>query len=421
MTRVVVVDNIGALATMDGTGPHGLGLVHGAVVVCRDGLIEHAGPGRWAELGGAAKAGDPADQQDVVVVDAAGGAVVPGLIDCHTHALFLGDRCDEFARRARGESYAQIAAAGGGIRSTMRAVRAASVDELVAATRPRLQAMLARGVTTVEIKSGYGLSVDDELKMLRAIQALQRALSGTMHLEPTLLAAHAVPPEEASSSSWIDRIISELLPIVAAEKLATACDVFVEQGAFSVDDARRLLRAADQRGLATRVHAEQLSWQGGARLAAEVSALSAGHLEHVTDDDAKALADAGVVCEVLSLAQVFLKGQRAIPSRTLRDAGCVVAVATDLNPGTAMSTDLPLAAGLAVTQCGLFAEEALHAITTGGARALGLRDRGVIAVGKRADLLVLSVPDPLALTYRWSEALTRAVVVDGRIAVNPTA
>ena len=399
----VVVDNIGTLATLDGTGPHGLGLLHDAVIVCEGGRIEAFG-----------KKGSVAIPGRADVVDAGGGAVIPGLIDCHTHALFVGDRCDEFARRARGESYAQIAAAGGGIRSTMRALRAASVEELAAATRPRLQAMLKRGITTVEIKSGYGLSVDDELKMLRALQLLRT--EGPLQIEATLLAAHAVPPEEASSSSWIARIIDELLPTVAAEGLASSCDVFVEQGAFSVDDARLLLRAAQERGLQIRVHAEQLSRQGGAALAAELGALSAGHLEHVTVDDARALAAAGVVCEVLSLAQVFLKGQRAIPGRMLLDAGCVVAVATDCNPGTAMSGDLPLAAGLAVTQCGLFAEEALRAITAGGAAALGLRDRGVIARGQRADLLVLNQADPLSLVYRWGEDLTRAVVVGGAIA-----
>ncbi len=404
--RPVFIDHIGTLATMDGSGPHGLGLVHDAVVCCVDGVIDHVG------VRGSCVA--PAGAH---VVDASGGAVLPGLVDCHTHAMFLGDRSDEFARRARGESYAAIAAAGGGIRSTMRAVRAASVDDLVDATRPRLLAMQAQGVTTVEIKSGYGLSVDDELKMLRAVRALAGELVGRLHIEPTLLAAHAVPPEEASSTSWTTRIVEELLPLVVAERLATSCDVFVEGGSFSVDDGRRLLLAAQGHGLAVRVHAEQLSWQGGARLAAALGALSAGHLEHVTADDAKALADAGVVCEVLALAQVFLKGQRAIPGRLLADAGCVVAVATDFNPGTAMSTSLPLAAGLSVTQSGLFAEEALRAITVGGARALGLGDRGVVQKGKRADLLVLEAASPLALVYRWTENLTRAVVVGGQIAV----
>jgi imidazolonepropionase len=406
-TRPLVIDNIGVLATLDGGGAHGLGLVHDAVVHCDGDTIVACG-----------RRGTFAVPKDSVVVDAGGAAVVPGLVDCHTHAIFSGERSDEFARRARGESYAQIAAAGGGIRSTMRHVRAASVEQLVAATRPRLQRMLARGVTTIEVKSVYGLSVDDELKMLRAARALHD--EGPWHIEPTLLAAHAVPPEESSSSSWVDRIVADLLPTVARERLATSCDVFVEQGAFPVDDARRLLTAATARGLRARVHAEQLSWQGGARLAADVGALSAGHLEHVTVDDARALARAGVVCEVLALAQVFLRGQRAIPGRLLADEGCVIAIGTDLNPGTAMSCDLPLSAGLAVTQSGLFAEEALAAITRGGARALGLRDRGTIAAGQRADVVVLRATNPLSLVYEWGEPLAAVVVAGGRVAFRAT-
>jgi imidazolonepropionase len=273
--------------------------------------------------------------------------------------------------------------------------------------------MLARGITTVEIKSGYGLSVDAELKMLHAARALHA--EGPWHIEPTLLAAHAVPPEAASASAWTTTIIDELLPVVAREHLASACDIFVEEGAFSIDDGRRLLGRAAALGLRPRVHAEQLSWQGGAQLAAELGAVSAGHLEHVTEEDARRLAEAGVVAEVLSLAQVFLRGQRAIPGRQLIDAGCVVAVGTDMNPGTAMSCDLPLAAGLAVTQSGLTAEEALLGITCHGARALGLSDRGVIARGKRADLVVLAATHPLALVYEWGEPLAAVVVAGGRV------
>jgi imidazolonepropionase len=401
-TRPLVLDNVGTLATMDGSGPHGLGLVHDAVVVCDGARIVASG-----------SRGSVAVPHDADVIDVAGAAVVPGLVDCHTHAVFLGERSDEFARRARGETYGQIAAAGGGIRSTMARVRAATLDELVEAARPRLQRMLARGVTTLEVKSGYGLRIDDELKMLCAVRVL--ADEGPLHLEPTLLAAHAVPPEAASASAGATTIVDELLPVVARERLATACDVFVEQGAFDVDDARRLLSRAATLGLRPRVHAEQLSWQGGARLAAEVGALSVGHLEHITADDARRLAEAGVVAEVLSLAQVFLRGQRAIPGRMLIDAGCVVAIGTDLNPGTAMSCDLPLAAGLAVTQSGLTAEEALLGITRQGALALGLRDRGVVAAGRRADLVVLHARNPLALVYEWSEPLADVVIAGGRV------
>lgn len=278
--------------------------------------------------------------------------------------------------------------------------------------------MVARGVTTVEVKSGYGLSVDSELAMLRAARRL--AKEGDVDVVSTLLAAHAVPPEhEGRGAEWIELITRELLPEVAKEKLATACDVFVEAGAFSAGEARPMLRRAQELGLGVRVHAEQLSRSGGAALAAELGAWSAGHLEHVAPEDMEALARAGVVCEVLALAQVFLRGQRATPGRALIDAGCTVAVATDCNPGTAMSTDLPLAAGMAVTQCGLSAEEALHAITDHAARALRLPDRGVIAAGKRADLLIVDGATPLELVYRWGDARAHAVVAQGKQVVKP--
>ena len=358
----LVVENIGRLWTMDGSGAHGVGAIDDAVVLIDADRIAWVGPRAALPI---------PDLRGVPRLDAGGRAALPGLIDCHTHALFMGDRAEEFARRARGESYAQIMAAGGGIRSTMRAVRAASLDALCDATLPRLHQMLSRGVTTVEIKSGYGLDVDSELRMLRAARRLGE--QQPIDIVTTLLAAHAVPPEhEGDPAAWIDVIVRLLLPEVASERLATACDVFVEQGAFSADQARPILVRARELGLHARVHAEQLTRSGGAALAAEVGALSAGHLEHVAPEDIEALARAGVVCEVLALAQVFLSGQRATPGRAIIDGGCAVAVATDCNPGTAMSTDLPLAAGLAVTQCGLTVEEALRGVTVNAAAALGL-------------------------------------------------
>ncbi|MBI1947973.1 MAG: imidazolonepropionase [Deltaproteobacteria bacterium] len=394
---------------MDGTGLHGLGSIDDAEVLIDADRIAWVGPRAALPI---------PDLRGVPRIDAGGRAALPGLVDCHTHALFTGDRADEFARRARGESYAQIMVAGGGIRSTMRAVRAASAEQLCDATRPRLRRMLERGVTTVEIKSGYGLDVASELAMLRAARRLGE--QGDLDVVTTLLAAHAVPPEhEQDPAAWIDVVTRELLPEVARDQLASACDVFVEQGAFSVAQARPMLRRAKELGLHVRVHAEQLSRSGGAALAAEVGALSAGHLEHASAEDIEALAKAGVVCEVLALAQVFLRGQRATPGRALVDGGCTVAVATDCNPGTAMSTDLPLAAGLAVTQCGLSAEEALRGVTVNGARALGLHDRGVIAAGKRADLVVLDGASPIDLVYRWGDARAHTVVSRGRVVVGP--
>jgi imidazolonepropionase len=403
-SRPLVLEGIGVVATMvgDRLALERVDDRRGMAIVVRDGRIDSVGP----------RASLAAVPPEAEVLDVEGRAVVPGLVDCHTHAVFAGDRSDEFARRSLGESYGQISAAGGGIRATMRAVRAASVDALADMATPRLLAMRARGVCTVEIKSGYGLTIEDELKMLRAAKEAGRRADVDVHT--TLLAAHAVPPEATSASAWIDTIIAELVPAVCRDGLASACDVFVEAGAFSVDDARRLLRAAQEAGLAAVVHAEQLSWQGGAKLAAELSARSAGHLEHITADDARALAEAGVVAEVLSTAQVFLRGQRPIPTDLLRAAGCTLAVGTDYNPGTAMCHDLLLAGGLAVTQSGLSADEALWGMTAGSARALGLNDRGVVAVGARADLVVVDAPSPYALIARWGEPMVRAVIREGR-------
>ncbi len=399
----LVIDNIGALVTMDHAS--GLGVVDDAVIVLDADRI--AWLGARAEL--------PQPIAGVPRIDAGGRCVFPGLIDCHTHAMFVGTRADEFARRARGESYQDIMAAGGGIRSTMRAVRSAPQDDLFAHTSAQLDRMLARGVTTVEVKSGYGLDVKNELKMLRAMRELSRR--HVVEVVPTLLAAHAVPPEfdvDGGADRYVDVMVSELLPEVVKDGLATTCDVFVEQGAFSVAQARRMLSAAQAHGLGVRVHAEQMSHSGGAQLAAELGAHSAGHLEHVTRVDADALAAAGVVCEVLSTAQVFMRGQRAIPGRMLADAGCTIAVATDFNPGTAMCSDLLLAAGLAITQCGLTAEQALRGITVNAAAALRLPDRGVLAVGKRADIAIMDVTSPYELLYRWSDVRAHAVVIAGK-------
>ena len=231
------IDNLGVVATMDGSGPHGLGLVHDACIACDGAQIVYVGPAHGA----------PPASAVTTTIDAQGRCALPGFIDGHTHALFMGHRADEFARRARGETYAQIMAAGGGIRSTMRHVRAASLGALVDDAKPRVARMLARGVTTIEIKSGYGLDVDSELKMLHAIAELAQCTPAT--LVPTLLAAHAVPPEHATSSSYIDVIVRELLPEVARAGLARFADVFVESGAFSVDDARRMLTRASDLGL----------------------------------------------------------------------------------------------------------------------------------------------------------------------------
>jgi len=403
----VVVENIGALCTMSDAGVGPLGRIDNAVVHIEDERVVYAGPSESA----------PLFSSDALHVDAEGSAVLPGLVDCHTHLLFAGSRADEFALRSRGATYAEIMAAGGGIRNTMRAVRASSEGELVALGLARLDHMLSLGVTTCEVKSGYGLSVVDEVKSLRAIRALDR--EHAVDVVATCLAAHAIPPEfEGDAERYTALVVDEILPRVAEEKLAAFADVFVEQGAFSVEQGRRVLLAARDLGLDIRVHAEQLSNSGGAKLAAELGAKSAGHLEFANEDDIRALAGAGVIAEVLSSAQVFLGMQQRIPGKKLRDAGVRLAVATDYNPGSANVPDLQLAAGLAITMSGLSADDALVGITRNGALALGLSDRGVVEKGARADLVVLDTKSPYDLVYEWGRNPVRTVLKGGRIVVD---
>jgi imidazolonepropionase len=400
----LVVDHIGALYTMKGHRDDPLGIVPNAALVAADDLVIWYGPREsLPPLGG-----------DVEVLDARGGAVLPGLVDCHTHLLFAGDRAREFALRSQGATYAEIMAAGGGIQNTTHAVRAATEDELVEGALPRLAQMLSRGVTTVEAKSGYGLSVRDELKMLRALWVLSTLQP--IEVERTFLGAHALPPEYANDRpGYVDLVVEEMLPEVRRQRLASACDIFVEKGAFTVDDGRRILGRAAELGLNVRVHAEQLSHSGGSLLAAEVGAISAGHLEFAQPADRLALAHNGVVAEVLATAQVFLGMGQKIDGRGLVDDGVTVAVATDLNPGSAMINDLHLAAGLAVTQCGLTTTEALLGITRHAAQALARADLGHIALGVPCDLCVLDSADATDLVYDWGTNHVVATVKNGEV------
>lgn len=401
----LLVENIGRLYTMaEGTGDGALGVVEDACVVAQDGAVT------WAGAADRAPPLPPSAER----VDAGGRAVLPGLVDCHTHPVWAGSRADEFALRSRGASYAEILEAGGGILNTMKRVRAASEDELVELTRPRVRKLMRRGVTTVEAKSGYGLTTEDELKSLRVLRRLDEELP--IEIVRTFLGAHAVPPEHEGDSAGYARVVAdEMLPRVAEEELATFCDVFVEKGAFSVDDGRRVLTKAKELGLGVRVHAEQLSHTGATQLACELGAVAASHMEFANDDDVAALAEAGVVAEVLSIAQVFLGMEQRIPGRKLGDAGVPLAVATDLNPGSAHSADLHLAAGLAVSMCGLTADEALLGVTRNAARALGRDDIGRVAAGCRADLVLLDTRNAYDLVYEWGENPVRTVVAGGRV------
>jgi imidazolonepropionase len=366
----------------------GYGLVADGAVVVADGLIRWAGP-----------ADDlPAGLRGLPARDCGGALVTPGLIDCHAHPVFAGDRASEFEMRLNGASYEDIARAGGGIISTVRATRAAPDAALAAATLARVTAMAATGTTTLEAKSGYGLTVADELRMLRVARAIPAA---RMVVTTTHLAAHAVPPEYAGrADAYIDEVAIPSLRAAHAEGLADAVDAFCEGIAFSPAQVDRLFRAARALGLPVKLHAEQLSDLGGARLAAGHGALSADHLEHLSDAGVAAMAGAGTVAVILPGAFYTLRETKAPPIAALRAAGVPMAVATDCNPGSSPMTSLPLAMNMACTLFRLTPCEALQGATVHAARALGLTDRGALVPGLRADLCLWDAGHPAELSYR---------------------
>jgi imidazolonepropionase len=406
MTDVLVLRNASVLCTMDGPGEDPLGRIPDGALVAEDHVVTWVGPSR--DL--------PRVPGDVIRLDADGGAVLPGLVECHTHVVFGGDRVEEYGRRARGETYQQIAAGGGGIMTTVRATRAAPESALVESALPRLAALLHHGVTTCEVKSGYGLTLADELKMLRAVKVLG-ALQ-PVELIPTFLGAHTCPPEYAGDRDrYITHVVDEMLPVVVQAGLARFVDIFVEQGAFTPEHARRLAAAARRLGLGLKLHVDQLGAGGGAELASELKATSADHLDHASEAGVRAMREAGVVAVLLPTAQVFLGHRGAAPGRAMREAGVTVAVSTDYNPGTSPCAHLPLAATLAVSQCGLTVEEALLGVTRSAADAVGRRDLGRVKVGGPCDLVVLKRPDPGHLLYEMGGEVVRTVVKEGKVVV----
>jgi imidazolonepropionase len=376
------------LATLDPSQP-GLGLVERAALAAADGRIVYAGPA--ADL--------PADLRARETIDCAGRLITPGLVDCHTHLVHAGHRAREFEQRLAGASYEEIAKRGGGIASSVRATRAASEDTLVDAALPRLDALLAEGVTTVEVKSGYGLTLDDELRMLRAARRLASLRDVTVRT--TFLGAHVVPPEFAGrAEDYVAHVCDVMLPAAAAAGLADAVDAFCESIAFDLDQTRRLLTAARALGLPVKLHAEQLSRSGAAELAAEFGALSADHLEHLDAGGARALAAAGTAAVLLPGAFLYLRESQKPPIDELRRHGVRMSIASDCNPGTSPMPSVLTAATLAALQFGLTVDECIAGITREGARALGLAaDRGTLERGKRCDLAIWDVEDPAELVY----------------------
>jgi imidazolonepropionase len=376
------------VATMDPAVPGPFGAIENGAIGIQDGRIVRVG--KRTELAG---------YQAKQVEPLHGAWVTPGLVDCHTHLVFGGNRAGEFEQRLEGASYEEIAAAGGGIVSTVKATRAASVEALAKAARPRLRALMQGGVTTIEIKSGYGLDIETELKMLRAARAL--GASEQVRVEATLLALHALPPEfRERRDEFVALATESLLPMVAAQGLASAVDAFCEGIGFTPDEVEALFRAARHHGLKIKLHAEQLSNLHGAALAARYGALSADHLEHVDEAGVVAMAEAGMTAVLLPGAFYALKETKKPPVDLLRRHNVPMAVATDCNPGTSPVLSPTLMLSMACTLFGLTPEEALAGMTLNGARALGLADEiGTVSAGKAADLCVWRIERPAELAY----------------------
>lgn len=377
------------LATL-AEGDAGLGLIEGGVVACIGGRIVHAGP--EAEL--------PSGLSSAEVVDCEGRLITPGLIDCHTHLVHAGSRANEFEMRLAGASYEEVAQAGGGIVSSVRALRAASEDELVEEALPRLDALIAEGMTTVEIKSGYGLDTENELKSLRVARRLadERAVT----VKSTFLGAHALPPEmDGDKERYLDKVIGEMLPAVAESGLADTVDGFCEGLAFSPEQIGRVFDAAKRLGLSVKLHADQLSNLNGAALAARYGALSADHLEYTDEAGAQAMARAGTVAVLLPGAFYFIRETKKPPLDLFRRHGVRIALATDCNPGTSPLTSLLLTMNMGATLFSMTVEECVVGVTRDAARALGLLDEiGTLEPGKWADLAIWNVEDPAELVYR---------------------
>ena len=376
-----------------------------ACVVVQQGQMAWVGP--EAQLSGA--------YQALPRHDARGALATPGLVDCHTHLVYGGQRANEFAMRLAGATYEEVAKAGGGIVSSVKATRAASEDELFAQAAPRLQALLAEGVCAIEIKSGYGLALEHERKQLRVARRLGEVFGVTVRT--TFLGAHALPPEYAGrSQNYIDLVCNDMLPALAAEGLVDAVDVFCERIAFTLAETEQVFQAAQKLGIPVKLHAEQLSDMGGAALAARYGALSCDHIEHLSEGGIAAMQAAGTVAVLLPGAYYTLRDTHVPPIQALRDAGVPMAVSTDHNPGTSPALSLLLMANMACTLFRLTVPEALAGITTHAARALGLQDsHGLIASGRPANFVLWPLADAAELAYWFGHQPACTIVRQGRI------
>lgn len=398
---MLLINNISSLATMDDE----VGVINNAALLIDNEHIFWCGDAQNIPR-----------QKITHVIDAGNALVMPGLIDCHSHLIFAGSRADDFARRMNGESYADIMAAGGGISSSVTATSNASDEELYNLAYARAQKILRQGVTTLEVKSGYGLSFEQELRILRVIKKLNATQD--LELHPTFLGAHVIPPNYKNRpEDYVDLVAGPLLERVVKEELALDCDVFCEAGAFSVPQARKILGAAHNLGLGLRAHVQQLGPSGGVSLLEDLPIKSISHADFLSPDDIKLISQSRCVLEILPFANLFLRQNQKPPVRELNQAHIPLAVATDFNPGTAMCDDLVLAARLALTQYGFDMNLVLKAVTSTAARALGRSDIGIIKSGFKADILITQASDINDFFYDWSKSLQQIIIKNGRVII----
>ncbi|MGA7161327.1 MAG: imidazolonepropionase [Bacteroidota bacterium] len=405
------IKNIGQLVTVASNGKpfkvgkemHELNIVENACVLIENGIIQKVGPSNELTA-----------PLDIDVLDASGRVAMPGFVDSHTHTVFAGSREDEFAMRAEGKTYAEIANAGGGILSTMEATRAATKKELLRSTSRRLNEMMKLGTTTVEIKSGYGLRVDAETKMLDVLHDLRR--DHYMTVIPTFLGAHAFPPEFTEDrNGYVDLITNKMLPYVGERQLAVFCDAFCDEGYFDLHQSEQILLEAKRFGLIPKIHADQLCAIGATELGIQLNAISVDHLEHLTPKGLEALKKSSTIATVLPGASFFLDHPYA-PARSIIDANIPLAIATDFNPGSSMSFSMPMMMTIACTQMRMTPEEAIVASTLNGAAALGLsHESGSIEVGKQADIVVYDVPNYKYIPYHYGINHAWKIIKNGTV------
>ncbi len=404
----LLIHNIGKLYSPDPDNFGKISITDNCSVKIRDGIIEDIIP---AEVEVNAPVIEKYD-----ILDAKGKSVLPGFIDSHAHPVFAALRNNEFEMRNAGKSYLEIAEAGGGIKNSVRKLRAMSEDDLFRISRKRVLEFLKFGTTTLEAKSGYGLTVDDEIKMLKVIRRLNEELP--IDLVPTFLGAHDTPEEyKEDREGYISLLINEMIPKIAEEKLAVACDIFIEKNYYTIEEGRRILTAAKKHGLDVKIHADQLTCNGGSGLAAELGALSSDHLEYISDSDIDTMIGKGTVFNLMPGASFFIGMKDFPPARKIIDRGGICALSTDFNPGTCYCYSLPFIMTVSAIYLHMSAEELVWAATAGGARALGLTDRGRIEKGAAGDLLVMDIKELSEIPYSMGMNLVRKVIKNGKVVI----